>query len=192
MVNDKIKVIFLPDYNVSMAEKIVPAADVSEQIATPGQEACGTGNMKFAINGALIVASRGGSNLELLERLGPENMVIFGKSLAELPNRYQPYEILTANKGLSAIFSMLEDRLKSIPQNGVSINPLLSTLKDSDRYYVLVDFDDYVQKQDHVDALFAERSKWLRRSVVTIARSGWFSIDRTIVDFARDIWKVLP
>ena len=191
-VADKIKVVFLPDYNVSMAEKIVPAADVSEQIATPGQEACGTGNMKFAINGALIVASRGGSNLELIERLGPENMVIFGKSLAELPSRYQPYEILTANKGLSAIFSMLEDRLKSIPQNGLSINPLLSTLKDSDRYYVLVDFDDYVQKQDYVDALFSERSKWLRRSVITIARSGWFSIDRTIADYARDIWNVLP
>jgi starch phosphorylase len=87
---------------------------------------------------------------------------------------------------------MLEDRLKSIPQNGLSINPLLSTLKDSDRYYVLVDFDDYVQKQDYVDALFSERSKWLRRSVITIARSGWFSIDRTIADYARDIWNVLP
>jgi starch phosphorylase len=135
-----------------MSEKIVPAADISEQIATPGQEACGTGNIKFAINGALIVASRGGSNLELLERLGSENMVIFGKSFEELPSRYQPYEILTANKNLSTIFALLEDRLKSIRQNGLSINPLLSTLKDSDRYYVLLDFDDYVQKQ--MDGMF--------------------------------------
>jgi len=193
-VADKIKVVFLPDYNVSMAEKIVPAADISEQIATPGQEACGTGNIKFAINGALIVASKGGSNLELIERLGPQNMVIFGKSVEELPalNRYQPYEVLNANKRLSAAFSVLEDRLKNWSQNGLSINPLLSTLKDSDRYYVLLDFDDYIQKQDNVDALFSDRSQWLRRSVVTIARSGWFSIDRTVAEYARDIWNVIP
>jgi starch phosphorylase len=193
-VADRIKVVFLPDYNVSLAEKIVPAADISEQIATPGQEACGTGNIKFAINGARIIASRGGSNLELIERLGPENIVVFGRSIEELPafNRYQPYELLTSNKRLSAIFSLLEDRLKNIPQNGLSINPLLSTLKDSDRYYVLLDFDDYVQKQDDMDALFSDRLSWHKKSVITIARSGWFSIDRTVAEYARDIWKVLP
>jgi glycogen/starch/alpha-glucan phosphorylases len=193
-VADKIKVVFLPDYDVSMAEKIVPAADISEQIATPGQEACGTGNIKFAINGALIIASKGGSNLELIERIGTENMVVFGKDIAELPafNRYQPYETLAANKNLSAVFSLLEDRLKNIPQNGLSINPLLSTLKDSDRYYVLLDFDDYAQKQDLVDSLFTDRPAWLKRSLITIARSGWFSIDRTVAGYARDIWNVLP
>jgi starch phosphorylase len=191
---DRIKVVFLPDYDVSMAEKIVPAADISEQISTPGQEACGTGNIKFAINGAVIVASKGGSNLELIERIGTDNMVVFGKSIAELPafNRYQPYEILSANKNLSAVFSLLEDRLKNIPQNGLSINPLLSTLKDSDRYYVLLDFDDYAQKQDLVDTLFTDRPNWLKRGLITIARSGLFSIDRTVADYARDIWKVLP
>jgi starch phosphorylase len=81
--------------------------------------------------------------------------------------------------------------MKTIPQNGLSINPLLSTLKDSDRYYVLLDFDDYAQKQDHVDALFSDKPSWFKTSVITIARSGWFSIDRTIVEYARDIWNVI-
>jgi starch phosphorylase len=193
-VGDKLKVVFLPDYDVAMAEKIVPAADISEQIATPGQEASGTGNIKFAINGALIVASRGGSNLELVEHLGTENLIVFGKKLEELPGvgHYQPWELILGNKHLSSVFSLLEDRLKSLKQNGLSINPLLSTLKDSDRYFVLLDFEDYIQKQDKADELFMDRSAWFSRSVVTIARSGWFSIDRTVDEYARDIWKVLP
>jgi glycogen phosphorylase len=192
-VGDRLKVVFLPDYDVSMAEKIVPAADISEQIATPGQEASGTGNIKFAINGALIMASKGGSNLELVERLGPENLVVFGKSLEELPGvgHYQPWELILGNKHLSAIFSTLEDRLKTVRQNGLSINPLLSTLKDSDRYFVLLDFDDYVRQQERAETLFADHDAWFSRSVTTISRSGWFSIDRTVTEYARDIWKVI-
>jgi starch phosphorylase len=191
-VDDKLKVVFLADYDVSMAEKIVPAADISEQIATPGQEASGTGNIKFAINGARIIASKGGSNLELVERLGTENLIVFGKSVEELPGvgNYQPWETLLENKHLSTVFSVLEDYLKTIKQNGLSINPLLSTLKDSDRYFVLLDFEDYIQKQNQADVLYLDYENWLAASVVTIARSGWFSIDRTVQQYARDIWKV--
>jgi glycogen phosphorylase len=191
-MNGKLSVIFLPDYDVSLAEKIVPAADLSEQIATPGQEACGTGNMKFSINGAITIASRSGSNLELIEKIGEENLIVFGKGLGELPGsqHYQPYELLRGSKHLSAIFFLLEDRLKRMAPNGLSINPLLSTLKDSDRYFVLFDFDAFLQGQNKVDALYADRENWWKKSICSIAHSGWFSIDRTVLEYARDIWKV--
>jgi len=188
----KLKVLFLPDYDVSLAERMVPAADLSEQIATPGQEACGTGNMKFTVNGAITIASRGGSNLELIEKIGEENMIVFGKGVADLPDsrHYQPYELLRANKHLSTIFSLLEDRVGRMPHNGLSINPLLSTLKDSDRYYVLFDFDDFVRAQNRVDELYLDQENWRKKCILSIARSGWFSIDRTVSEYAKEIWKV--
>ena len=188
----KMKVVFLPDYDVSLAEKIVPATDLSEQIATPGQEACGTGNMKFTLNGAITVASKGGSNLELIEHVGADNIIVFGKGVEELPDdrHYQPFDLFRANKHLSSIFSLLEGRVARMPHNGLSINPLLSTLKDSDRYFVLLDFEDYILKQNAVDALYTDTKAWLSKSVLTIARSGWFSIDRTVGEYARDVWRV--
>jgi starch phosphorylase len=188
----KLHVVFLPDYDVSQAEKIVPAADLSEQIATPGQEACGTGNMKFAINGAITMASKGGSNVELIQRIGEENMIVFGKGLAELPDsrQYQPFDLLRGSKHLTAIFSLLEDRVARVPRSSLSINPLLSSLKDSDRYFVLFDFDAFIQAQNRADELYNERERWWKKSILSIARSGWFSIDRTVSEYANDIWKV--
>ena len=190
----KLKVAFLPDYDVSLAEKIVSATDLSEQIATPGQEACGTGNMKFALNGAITIASRGGSNIELIERVGEDNVIVFGKGASELPDHrgYQPYELFSSNKRLAGLFALLEERLARMPHNGLSINPLLSTLKDFDRYFVLLDFEDYVLKQNEADRLYTDRGAWLSKSVLTIARSGWFSVDRTVAEYARDIWRVVP
>jgi glycogen phosphorylase len=188
----KLSVIFLPDYDVTLAERIVPAADLSEQIATPGQEACGTGNMKFAINGAITIASKGGSNLELIQRIGEENVIVFGKGLAELPDfrQYQPYDLLRSHKHLLSIFSLLEDQVARMPRNGLSIKPLLATLKDSDQYLVLFDFDAFIQAQNRVDDLYKDRENWWKKSILSIARSGWFSIDRTVSEYARDIWKV--
>jgi starch phosphorylase len=193
-VGNAIKVVFLPDYGVSLAEKIVPAADLSEQIATPGQEASGTGNSKFAINGGLLMASKSGSNIEIIDRVGTDNIFVFGRSAQELPpvNRYQPYDVLSSSAALSAIFKLLQSQMERLPQDALSIRPLLSTLMDSDRYFVLLDFDDYVRKQNDADALFIDRKGWTKRGLVNIARCGYFSIDRTISEYARDIWRVNP
>jgi starch phosphorylase len=172
----------------------VPAGDLSEQIATPGQEASGTGNSKFAINGGLLMASKSGSNIEIIDRVGAENMFVFGRTAAELPaaNTYQAYDVLSANPTLSAIFKFLNEHLDRSSPNALSIRPLLSTLMDSDRYFVLLDFDDYVRKQDEADALFRNSREWAKRSLVNIARSGYFSIDRTVSQYAAEIWKVTP
>jgi starch phosphorylase len=132
--------------------------------------------------------------LELIEKIGEENMIVFGKRTAELPDsrRYQPYDLLRSNKHLSSIFSLLEDRLGKMPHNGLSINPLLSTLRDSDRYYVLFDFDDFIRQQNRADELYGDRENWWKKSILSIARSGWFSIDRTVSEYGKDIWKVAP
>ena len=193
-VAGKMTVVFLPDYDVSLAERIVPATDLSEQIATPGQEACGTGTMKFALNGALTIASKCGSNIELIEQVGEENVFVFGKDVSELPafNRYQPFDLIAADKHLSALFAVLEEGLRRLPHNGLSINPLLSTLKDSDRYFVLLDFNDYILKQTAADQLFVNKQEWLGKGVQSIAQSGWFSIDRAVSEYARDIWRIGP
>ncbi|HUI91916.1 MAG TPA: glycogen/starch/alpha-glucan family phosphorylase [Chitinivibrionales bacterium] len=193
-IGNAIKVVFLPDYGVSLAERIVPAADLSEQIATPGQEASGTGNTKFAINGGLLMASKSGSNIEIIERTGAENVFVFGRSAQELPsvNRYQPYDILSASPVLSGVFRLLQSLLEHLPQNTLSIRPLLSTLMDSDRYFVLLDFDDYVRRQNDADTLYTNKKEWTKRGLVNIARCGYFSIDRTTKEYARDIWRVNP
>ncbi len=193
-VKDAIKVVFLPDYGVTLAEQIIPAADLSEQIATPGQEASGTGNAKFAINGGLLIASKSGSNIEIIEQVGADNVFVFGRNASELPaaNSYQPYDVLSSNAALSAIFRLLEDYLNHLSTNGVCIRPLLSTLMDSDRYFVLLDFDDYLRKQNDADTLFNVPKEWSKRGLVNIARCGYFSIDRTVGEYASEIWKVSP
>jgi glycogen phosphorylase len=191
-VKDRIKVVFLPDYGVTLAEKIVPAADISEQIATPGQEASGTGNSKFALNGCLLMASKSGSNIEIIQRVGTDNMFVFGRTAADLPshNTYQAYDALSANPVLLEVFRFLQEQIDHLSPNAVCIRPLLSTLMDSDRYFVLLDFDDYAKKHDEADALFLNNKEWSKRSLVNIARSGYFSIDKTIGQYAAEIWKI--
>jgi glycogen phosphorylase len=191
-IGNRMKVVFLPDYGVSLAEKIIPAADLSEQIATPGQEASGTGNAKFVLNGSLLMASKSGSNIEIISYIGAENAFVFGRSSHELPqsNQYQPYNLMSVNSHLAAVFKLLEAKISQTPQTGLSIRPLLSTIMDSDRYFVLLDFDDYSKKQDEADALFADKKQWIKTGLVNVARCGYFSIDRTVAEYARDIWKV--
>jgi glycogen phosphorylase len=191
-VGNKMKVVFLPDYGVSLAEKIIPATDLSEQIATPGQEASGTGNAKFALNGSLLMASKSGSNIEIISHVGADNAFVFGRNAHELPqgNLYQPYDLVFGNSNLSAIFKLLETQGSMASQTNLSIRPLLSTLMDSDRYFVLLDFNDYRKKQDEADALFVDKNQWIKTGLVNVARCGYFSIDRTIAEYARDIWKV--
>jgi glycogen phosphorylase len=148
--------------------------------------------MKLALNGAITIASRGGSNIELIEHIGADNMILFGKSVCELPDyrKYTPAEIISSNKHLADLFLLLEERIAIISGGGPSIKPLLSTLKDSDRYYVLLDFDDYIRKQNFADDFYADSQAWMSKSVLNIARSGWFSVDRTVAEYAREIWKI--
>jgi starch phosphorylase len=192
-MENKLKVIFIPDFGITWAEHIIPAADLSEQISTPGQEASGTSNMKFAINGAVSILSRGGSNLEMIERVGQDNVVTFGRNTEELHalTTYNPSAILAGNKRLSAIFAFLEEVLPTIP-NGHAIYPLLASLRDADPYFVLLDFEDYIQKQHQIDELYHDRLKWYSMALHNIAQSGWFTSDRAVSEYCQKIWKVSP
>jgi len=190
--NKYLKVVFLPNYNVSLAEKIIPGSDISEQIATPGQEASGTGNSKFLINGSHLIASKSGSNLEIIQRVGSENIFVFGRSAEELPpyNNYHPYDLILSNNALKSVFEFLQSKAETVYNGGLSIRPLLSTIMDTDRYYVLLDFDDYMAKQEKVDELYSNIYKWTQKGIENIAKCSYFSIDRTIQEYARTIWKV--
>ena len=191
ITTSKLRVIFVPNYNVSLVEKIIPAADLSEQIAAAHQDASGTTGIKFALNGAITIASKSGSNIELAERLGNDNVIFFGntKDVLTKTERYDPAEVINANKGLKAIFSFLDEVIPSLP-NGDRINPLLASLRDSDPYFTLLDFEDYSKKQHSIDELHEDRPAWLSMSLKSIARSGWFSGDRIVAEYSKDIWKL--
>ncbi len=190
-VKDQMKVIFIPNFGMSWAEKIIPAADLSEQISTATLEASGTFNMKFAFNGALTIASRSGSNVEMIQRLGEENIFAFGRSAEELLalNHYNPQTVIAGDNRLQAIFSFLDSYLPKI-QDGSAIYPLISSLRDSDRQFALLDFNDYVGRQQAIDELYHDSVAWAKKSLYNIARIGWFSSDRTVEEYAQDIWKV--
>jgi len=191
-VSPRLKVLFLPDYDISLAERIVPIADITEHIATPGREACGTSNFKFAINGAIPVVSRGGSNLEMIEKMGEDTLIVLDRTADLLPPyfEYDPYTLINENPRLDVLFTFLQEMLANVPHNGKSIHPLLSSLMDSDRYYNLLDFDDYIQKQLLADSQYNDKASWNSRCIQTIARSGPFCIDRTVRQYAQNIWHV--
>ncbi|MBN1982442.1 MAG: glycogen/starch/alpha-glucan family phosphorylase [Chitinivibrionales bacterium] len=187
----KLSVHFVANYGIALAEKIVPAADLSEQLSSPLFEACGTSNMKFAVNGALVLASRGGSNLEMAERIGEDSIILFGLNYKELSSikSYSPSSIIDSNTDLQAIFDYLEDTLPDMPE-GSRVYPLLASLRDTDPYFVLLDFQDYVKKQQSINELYLDKNRWLSLCFKNIARTGWFSSDRLVEEYARDIWKV--
>ncbi|MBN1761096.1 MAG: glycogen/starch/alpha-glucan family phosphorylase [Chitinispirillaceae bacterium] len=190
-VAKKLAVVFLPNFGMTHAERIIPAADLSEQLATPVFEAAGTFNMKFAFNGALTLGSRCGSNIELAEKIGEPPFYSFGKMIDELLSlqAYTPFALTEADKRLKAIFNLLEEVLPSLP-DGNSVYPLLSSLRDTDRYFIMLDFDDYIRQQERIDTAFGDQWEWGQKSLLTIARCGYFSSDRTILDYTQNIWKV--
>ena len=190
-INGKIRVVFIPNFGMSQAEAIIPAADLSEQLSTPVFEAAGTFNMKFAFNGVPTVASRCGTNIELAEIIGEPPFYTFGKMVDELLSlqAYSPYALTEADPRLKAIFSLFDEILPSLP-DGESVNPLLSSLKDADRYFVVLDFDDYIRQQQRIDTAFSDQWSWSQKCLQTIARCGRFSSDHTVRTYARDIWKV--
>ena len=198
-VNDTIRVVFVENYNVSPAEHIIPAADVSEQISTAGKEASGTSNMKFMMNGALTLGTLDGANVEILESVGDDNAYIFGAKVEELPElraHYNPYALYETVPGLKRALDALVDGRLDDNHSGM-FHDLRSSLLDGggwetpDLYYVLGDFNAYRTTKDKMAAdYFADRLHWARMCWVNICESGRFSSDRTIADYARDVWKL--
>jgi starch phosphorylase len=193
IVGDRLKVAVLPNYNVSLAEVIIPAADLSEQISTAGMEASGTGNMKLALNGALTIGTLDGANVEIGERVGPDNIYIFGltaESVAEV--RKTGYSARTTIENDPILRGVLD----AIAAGGFSpddhgrFGQILDRLWNTDWFLVTADFQDYFQRQREVDADFRDAKRWAERSVLNTAKVGWFSSDRTIRGYARDVWNV--
>jgi starch phosphorylase len=194
-VGDRLKVIFLPNYNVSLTERIIPAADLSEQISTAGMEASGTGNMKLALNGALTIGTLDGANIEIRELVGHDNMFIFGLTAeevqAERANGYDPRAEAAAVPALAGVLDAIGAGRFSPDEPG-RFRPLIERLLGEDYFMVLADFAAYAEAQQRVDAAYLEPKTWWRQALLNTAKVGWFSSDRTIRDYASEIWQALP
>ena len=195
-IEDRIKVVFLPNYRVSLAQRIVPAADLSEQISTAGKEASGTGNMKLALNGALTIGTLDGANVEIKEEVGEDNIFIFGMTVEEvaelLRKGYDPREYLEKNEELRAIVDWVGSNYFTPDEPPGVLTMLRDNLCYSDPFLCLPDFESYSECQKRVDVAFREKSRWSKMAILNTARMGKFSSDRTINEYARDIWKVEP
>jgi starch phosphorylase len=191
----KLSVAFLPDYRVSLAEKIMPAAEVSEQISLAGMEASGTGNMKFMMNGALTLGTYDGANVEINQEVGDENMFLFGlrtEDVAKLRPSYNSKEYCRNNPEIKMALDMIKSNVFSVLEPGL-FEPILRSLIDYNDYYMLLaDLESYIAAQDRVDETYRNQKKWNRMSLVNIARSGRCSSDRAVMEYAKDIWNVTP
>ena len=191
----RLSVAFLPDYRVSLAEKIMPAAEVSEQISLAGTEASGTGNMKFMMNGALTIGTYDGANVEINEEVGDDNMFLFGmrtEDVARLRPSYRSEDICRKDPEIREALEMIRSNVFSLLTPGV-FDPIIRSLLDYNDYYMLLaDLRSYCDAQDRVDAAYRDLSRWNRMSLVNIARSGRFSSDRAVMEYARDIWHISP
>ncbi len=191
----KLSVIFLPDYRVSLAEKIMPAAEVSEQISLAGTEASGTGNMKFMMNGALTLGTFDGANVEINQEVGDDNMFLFGlrtDDVAKLRPSYCSKDYYRKDPEIRLAIDMIQRNVFSLLQPGL-FDPIIRALLDYNDYYMLLaDLRSYCEAQDRVDATYRDAKKWNAMSLVNIARSGRFSSDRAVMEYARDIWHVNP
>ena len=195
-VGDKLKVAFIPNYGVTLAERIIPAADVSEQISTAGKEASGTGNMKLALNGALTIGTLDGANVEIREEVGDENIFIFGKRAEEVEdlqrNGYDPLDLYFENDELKSVLDWLGSGFFT-PEEPNALDPLRdSMLKGGDPYLVLADYESYCEAQRRIDSAFRDRESWARRAILNVSRMGRFSSDRTVREYAEGIWDLDP
>jgi len=195
VVGDRLKVVYIPDYNVTRAEIIIPGADLSEQISTAGMEASGTGNMKLALNGALTIGTLDGANVEIMQHVGEDNIFIFGLTAAQVKQRraegYHPMHIIEESPRLEAA---LIDIAKGTFSNGDTerYKPLLDNLYNSDYFMLAADFDDYLASQRDVGAAYRDKKRWLRSAVLNTANMGFFSSDRSIRSYDREIWHSKP
>jgi starch phosphorylase len=192
-VGGLLKIAFVPNYNVSLAEKIIPAADLSEQISTAGMEASGTGNMKFAMNGALTIGTLDGANIEIKDRVGDENIIIFGLTADEVAQKraddYNRRELIEKSRELQQAVNAIASGVFS-PDDPNRYVDLMNGLYDHDWFMVAADFDAYANAQRAVDTRWANKAGWNAAAIRNIANVGWFSSDRTIGEYARDIWGV--
>jgi starch phosphorylase len=192
----KLKVVFLPNYSVSLAQKIFPAADLSEQISTAGTEASGTGNMKFALNGALTIGTLDGANIEIREEVGEDNIFIFGLKIHEVEELkargYNPMDYYNGNPELKKIIDMIASGF-FCPEQPDLFHPITdSLLYQGDQYLLLADFDSYVKSQQRVAESYQDQNQWTKMSILNVANTGKFSTDRTIQQYADEIWNVKP
>ena len=194
-VRDRLRVVFLTNYSVTLAERIVPAADLSEQISTVGTEASGTGNMKMALNGALIIGTLDGANIEIREAVGAENFFHFGTELDEVaavrqdPER-TPRAICERNAEIRRVIEAIDRGLFSGGDRRLFQPLLAALLRPDDPYLVLADLEDYLRAQQEVAALWRDPEAWSRRSILTVARMGWFSSDRAVAEYACHVWRM--
>jgi len=194
-VRDRLKVVFLPNFNVTNGQRVYPAADLSEQISTAGKEASGTGNMKFSMNGALTVGTLDGANIEIREEVGAENFFLFGLSAPEVyalkTKGYRPMDYYEANQELRGVIDLIRDGFFSRGDTEL-FRPLIDGLLYQDPYLLLADFQSYVECQAKVSEAYGDTERWTRMSILNTARSGMFSSDRTIREYCTDIWGVKP
>jgi starch phosphorylase len=194
-VSDALKVVFLPDFNVKTSHQVYPAADLSEQISTAGKEASGTGNMKFAMNGALTIGTLDGANVEIREAVGPENSFLFGLTADEAVQikaaGYSPRAYYETNPDLREAIDLMADGFFSNGDREL-FRPLVESLLTRDEYLLLADYQSYVDCQARVSEAYRDRANWTRMSVLNTAAVGRFSSDRSIRDYCRDIWQITP
>ena len=196
-IRDRMKVAFLPDYRVSLAEIIIPAADISEQISTAGMEASGTGNMKLSMNGALTVGTYDGANIEILEEVGAENFYLFGLRAEQIEemrhqNLYHPQEYYARSERTKAVMDALGSDRFSAQEPGLFRWIVDEILYRGDRYFHLADLPSYIEINESVDADYLDQELWSRKAATNVARIGKFSSDRTVLEYARDIWHIGP
>ena len=192
LVREYIKVVFIPDYKVTLAEIILPAADVSEQISQAGKEASGTGNMKLMLNGAVTLGTMDGANVEIYEAVGEDNIVIFGLETEEVEalyaKGYKPWEYYNNSPKIKTVL----DFIRTMTVGGMNFNFIVDYLLTQDHYMCLADFDSYVEAQERIEKDFNDSSKWMKMSLANIANAGIFSADRSVKEYAKDIWHIKP
>jgi starch phosphorylase len=194
-VDNRLKVVFFPDFNVKNAQHIYPAADLSEQISTAGMEASGTGNMKFSMNGALTIGTLDGANVEIREEVGPENFFLFGlnaSQVQEMKSRgYNPHDHYQQNSALREVLDFIASGALAAGDTNL-FRPLVDNLLWNDPFLVLADYSSYIECQDRVSMLWRDEQEWTRKSILNVARMGKFSSDRSIRDYCDQVWKVEP
>jgi len=194
LTSEKLNVVFVPNYDVSLAQRIMPAAELSEQISTAGYEASGTGNMKFTLNGALTVGTLDGANVEIREEVGEENFFLFGhtaEELVEIRSTYNPRKYYEENKELKQVIDQIQNGFFS-PGSPQLFHPITDSLLRHDPYFVLADYASYIECQEQVNETYRDRNRWIKMAILNVARSGKFSSDRAIHQYAENIWGITP